>query len=212
MRTNPDPAGRSGEPHARRSMIARSGNAGIRHDNPRSIFIDGLSRLNNRGFKLSGALNQRLATAFQSLRAPAGRSARALAIFTALLAVAALLTPIWAAEPARVAGMLLLGGAAAEITQGLRRRTGRWRLHPSARAAALERRRAGRQRAGDLHRRAVHDPRRRNLYERPAEVGGPCFAPFVLPFGAPPACFLKDSVEALLSINRPSESVRSQFP
>src|SRR6185295_14807942 len=54
---------------------------------------------------------------------PAGERTRALAAFTALLAVAALLTPIWAAEPARMAGLLLLGGAAAEITQGFRRRT-----------------------------------------------------------------------------------------
>ena len=48
---------------------------------------------------------------------------RALAIFTALLAVAALLAPLWAAEPERVAGLFLLAGAAAEIFQGFRRRT-----------------------------------------------------------------------------------------
>ena len=55
---------------------------------------------------------------------PAARErTRALAIFTALLAVAALLAPLWAAEPERVAGLFLLAGAAAEIVQGFRRRT-----------------------------------------------------------------------------------------
>ena len=55
---------------------------------------------------------------------PAARErTRALAIFTALLAVLALLAPLWAAEPERVAGLFLLAGAAAEIVQGFRRRT-----------------------------------------------------------------------------------------
>jgi len=46
-----------------------------------------------------------------------------LAIFTALAAVAACLTPLWAPEPARTAGGLLLVGAATELVQGFRRRT-----------------------------------------------------------------------------------------
>ena len=47
----------------------------------------------------------------------------ALATFTALLAVAALLTPLWAAEPDRASGLLLLGGVGAELAHSFRRRT-----------------------------------------------------------------------------------------
>ncbi len=54
--------------------------------------------------------------------APVERT-RALAIFTALLAVAVSLTPLWAADPVGVAGVCLLAGAAAELFQGFRRRT-----------------------------------------------------------------------------------------
>jgi len=46
----------------------------------------------------------------------------ALAVFTGLLTVAAGLSPIWAAEPERMAGACLLAGASAEIVQGFRRR------------------------------------------------------------------------------------------
>lgn len=46
-----------------------------------------------------------------------------MAIFTGLLATAAFLTPIWAPEPGRAGGLLLFGGAAAELVQGFRRRT-----------------------------------------------------------------------------------------
>ena len=59
----------------------------------------------------------------QPSRPAAGERTQALAIFSALLAVAALVTPLWAGEPARVAGLCLLAGAAAEIVQGFRRRT-----------------------------------------------------------------------------------------
>jgi 3',5'-cyclic AMP phosphodiesterase CpdA len=52
-----------------------------------------------------------------------GDRTQALAIFTALLAVAALLSPLWAAEPERAAGLSLFAGAVAEIVQGFRRRT-----------------------------------------------------------------------------------------
>jgi hypothetical protein len=45
-----------------------------------------------------------------------------LTIFTALLAVVAALSPVWAAEPERVAAACLLAGASAEIVQGFRRR------------------------------------------------------------------------------------------
>ena len=45
----------------------------------------------------------------------------ALATFTALLAVAALLTPLWAAEPDRASGLLLLGGVGAELAHSFRR-------------------------------------------------------------------------------------------
>ncbi len=47
----------------------------------------------------------------------------ALAVFVGVLAAAAWLTPIWAPEPSRAGGLLLFGGAAAELIQGFRRRT-----------------------------------------------------------------------------------------
>jgi 3',5'-cyclic AMP phosphodiesterase CpdA len=47
----------------------------------------------------------------------------ALAILTAVLGIAAVLTPLWAGEPERVAGFCLLVGAAAEMVQGFRRST-----------------------------------------------------------------------------------------
>ena len=53
-----------------------------------------------------------------------GSSTPALAIFTGLSAVAAVLTPLWAAEPDRVAGLLLVGGVVAEFVQSFRRKTG----------------------------------------------------------------------------------------
>ena len=53
-----------------------------------------------------------------------GSSTPALAIFTGLSAVAAVLTPLWAAEPDRVAGLLLVGGVVAEFVHSFRRRTG----------------------------------------------------------------------------------------
>jgi 3',5'-cyclic AMP phosphodiesterase CpdA len=53
-----------------------------------------------------------------------GRERRpALATFTALLGLAALLSPLWAAEPDRAAGFLLLGGVGAELVSSFRRRT-----------------------------------------------------------------------------------------
>jgi 3',5'-cyclic AMP phosphodiesterase CpdA len=48
-----------------------------------------------------------------------------LAIFTALLSAAAFLTPLWAAEPDRVSGLLLLGAVGAELVQSFRRKTAR---------------------------------------------------------------------------------------
>jgi hypothetical protein len=45
------------------------------------------------------------------------------AIVTALLGVAAFLTPLWASEPDRASGFLLLGGVAAELIQSFRLRT-----------------------------------------------------------------------------------------
>src|SRR5215213_2438715 len=47
----------------------------------------------------------------------------ALAVFTGLLAVAALLTPLWAPEPDRASGLLLLGGVGAELMHSFRSRT-----------------------------------------------------------------------------------------
>src|SRR5688572_22563217 len=47
----------------------------------------------------------------------------ALATFTALLAVAAFLSPLWAAEPDRASGLMLLGGVGAELVHSFRRRT-----------------------------------------------------------------------------------------
>ena len=47
----------------------------------------------------------------------------ALAVFTGLLAAAAFLTPLWAAEPDRAAGLLLLAGVGAELLQSFRRKT-----------------------------------------------------------------------------------------
>ena len=46
-----------------------------------------------------------------------------LAVFTGLLAVAALLTPLWAPQPDCAAGLLLVGGVGAEVVQSFRRRT-----------------------------------------------------------------------------------------
>ena len=48
----------------------------------------------------------------------------ALAVFTALLGAAALLVPLWASEPDRAAGLLLLGGVVVEFVQSFRRKTG----------------------------------------------------------------------------------------
>jgi 3',5'-cyclic AMP phosphodiesterase CpdA len=50
------------------------------------------------------------------------RRAPALAVFTVLLAAAAFLTPLWAPEPDRAAGLLLIGGVGAELIQSFRRR------------------------------------------------------------------------------------------
>jgi 3',5'-cyclic AMP phosphodiesterase CpdA len=52
-------------------------------------------------------------------RAEPGRT-RTLAAFAALLAVAALLSPLWAAEPDRASGLLLLGGFAVELAFSFR--------------------------------------------------------------------------------------------
>ena len=64
-----------------------------------------------------------MTTTSQSPRPAAGERTQALAVFTALLAVAAALGPLWAGEPERAAAFCLLGGAAAEIVQGFRRRS-----------------------------------------------------------------------------------------
>jgi Calcineurin-like phosphoesterase len=48
---------------------------------------------------------------------------RSFAIFAGLLAAAAFLVPLWAPEPARTAGLLLLGGLVAELIQSFRHRT-----------------------------------------------------------------------------------------
>ena len=48
-----------------------------------------------------------------------------LALFTAVLAVAALFAPFWAGEPERVAGLFLLAGAAAELRSGIPAKDGR---------------------------------------------------------------------------------------
>jgi 3',5'-cyclic AMP phosphodiesterase CpdA len=58
----------------------------------------------------------------------------ALAAFTALLALVALLTPIWAPEPDRESGLLLLGGVAAELLYSFRCKTAD--AQRSARASA----------------------------------------------------------------------------
>ena len=50
------------------------------------------------------------------------RRAPALAVFTVVLAAAAFLTPLWAAEPDRAAGLLLIAGVGAELLQSFRRR------------------------------------------------------------------------------------------
>ena len=56
--------------------------------------------------------------------APAqGEQRPALATFTGLLAVAALLTPLWWPEPDRASGLLLLGGVGAELVDSFRSRT-----------------------------------------------------------------------------------------
>ena len=47
----------------------------------------------------------------------------ALATFTGLLAVAALLTPLWAPEPDRASGLLLLCGVGAELVNSFRAMT-----------------------------------------------------------------------------------------
>src|SRR5262245_57674831 len=47
----------------------------------------------------------------------------ALATFAAILALAALLTPLWSAEPDHMSGFLLLGGVAAELLYSFRCRT-----------------------------------------------------------------------------------------
>jgi 3',5'-cyclic AMP phosphodiesterase CpdA len=62
-------------------------------------------------------------TDLHSPRPAEGERTQALAIFTAVLSVAALLAPLWAAEPERVAGLSLVAGAVAEVVQGFRRRT-----------------------------------------------------------------------------------------
>jgi hypothetical protein len=48
---------------------------------------------------------------------------KGLALLSGVLAAAAFVLPLWAAEPARAAGVLLFAGAAAEAVQGFRRRT-----------------------------------------------------------------------------------------
>ena len=53
---------------------------------------------------------------------PRARRAPALAVFTVVLAAAAFLTPLWAAEPDRAAALLLIGGVGAELLQSFRRR------------------------------------------------------------------------------------------
>ncbi len=48
---------------------------------------------------------------------------RVFAVLTAVAAAAAFFTPLWATEPARAAGVLLVSGAVVELLQGFRRRT-----------------------------------------------------------------------------------------
>jgi hypothetical protein len=48
---------------------------------------------------------------------------RGFALLAALLAAAAFVVPVWAGEPARVAGLLLFGGVVAELVQSFRHRT-----------------------------------------------------------------------------------------
>jgi hypothetical protein len=55
--------------------------------------------------------------------APPARRVPALAVFTMLVAGAAFLTPLWAAEPDRASGLLLMCGVGAELLQSFRRRT-----------------------------------------------------------------------------------------
>jgi hypothetical protein len=57
------------------------------------------------------------------LRQTLSRQQPALATFATLLAAAALLTPVWSAEPDRMSGLLLLAGVAAELTYSFRCRT-----------------------------------------------------------------------------------------
>ena len=52
-----------------------------------------------------------------------GEQKPALATFTALLAIAVLLSPLWAAEPDRASGLILLGGVVTEVVDSFRRRT-----------------------------------------------------------------------------------------
>src|SRR4051812_21355936 len=47
----------------------------------------------------------------------------ALAVFTAGLGIAALLAPLWAAEPEQVGGLCLIAAVIAELVQGFRRST-----------------------------------------------------------------------------------------
>jgi hypothetical protein len=57
------------------------------------------------------------------LASPKADRWKGVAIFTAVLAAAAFVLPLWAAEPPRAGGVLLFAGAAAEAIQGFRRRT-----------------------------------------------------------------------------------------
>ena len=56
-------------------------------------------------------------------RSPRGGHAPAPAIVAGSLALAAFLTPLWAPEPDRASGLLLLGGFAIELVHAFRRRT-----------------------------------------------------------------------------------------
>ena len=102
----------------------------------------------------------------------------ALATFTGLLAVAALLTPLWWPEPDRASGLLLLGGVGAELVAQLpvadvrraAKRMGERGLHAAARAGAAEHLLAGRHRAGDLRRGALR-ARRAQARERSGAPG-----------------------------------------
>jgi 3',5'-cyclic AMP phosphodiesterase CpdA len=52
-----------------------------------------------------------------------GKLTRPLATFTGILAAAAFITPLWAAEPDRASGLLLLLGVVAELVSSFRRKT-----------------------------------------------------------------------------------------